>query len=135
LFGQDLFVLANKKGPLTTPAYKKALATCRSLAREQGIDAVMNKHKLDALIAPTGSPAFMIDPINGDHFIGGSSTAAAVAGYPSISVPAGFAHELPIGLSFVGRAWSEAKLIALAYAFEQKTKHRRAPKFLPTLNP
>jgi amidase len=93
----------------------------------------MARLKLDAIIAPTGSPAWPTDLLNGDHFIGASSAPAAVAGYPSITVPAGFAHGLPVGLTFIGRAWSEPRLIALAYAYEQSTKHRRAPTFPPTV--
>ena len=126
-FGQEIFVMANKKGPLTDPAYKRALATCRTRARTLGIDAVLQKHRLDAIVAPTGSPAWPTDPINGDHFLGASSTPAAVAGYPSITVPAGQAFGLPVGISFIGGAWSEARLIALAYAYEQASKHRRPP--------
>ncbi len=132
-FGQELFEMAEKKGPLTSAAYKKALATCQARARTQGIDAVMLKYRLDALVAPTGSPAWPIDLINGDHFMGASSTPAAVAGYPSITVPAGDVHGLPVGMSFIGRAWSEPRLIELAYAYEQATRHRQPPKFLPTL--
>lgn len=93
----------------------------------------MDKHRLDAIVAPTGSPAWPTDLINGDHFSGASSTAAAVAGYPNISVPAGYVHGLPVGISFMGRAWSEPKLIGIAYGYEQATKHRRPPKFVPTL--
>jgi amidase len=132
-FGQDLFIAAQRKGPLSSPAYKKALATCRRRARTRGIDAVMARHRLDALIAPTTSPAWPIDLINGDHFTGASSTPAAVAGYPSITVPVGAMHGLPLGMAFIGRAWSESKLIGLAYAFEQATKVRRAPTFVPTV--
>jgi len=126
-FGQELLIRAQKKGPLTSPAYRTARAACRSLAREQGIDFVLKQHRLDAIVAPTGSPAWTTDLVNGDHFTGASSTPAAVAGYPSIAVPAGQAFGLPVGISFIGTAWSEPKLIALAYAYEQATKHRRAP--------
>jgi amidase len=132
-FGQELFVRAQKKGPLTSPAYLTAKATCRSLARTQGIDLVMRRYRLDAIVAPTGSPAWTTDPINGDHFTGASSTAAAVAGYPSITVPAGQAFGLPVGISFIGRANAESRLIALAYAYEQATKHRRAPSLRATV--
>jgi amidase len=131
-FGQELFLLAQEKGPLTEQAYLDALATSRSLSREQGIDAVMAQHNLDALIAATGGPAWPTDLINGDHFLGASSTPAAMAGYPLISVPAGYAFGLPVGLTFMGRAYSEPTLIRLAYAFEQATNVRRAPQFLPT---
>ncbi|HEX5476013.1 MAG TPA: amidase [Vicinamibacterales bacterium] len=130
-FGQELFIAAEKRGPLTSPTYRRALATCRVRARTQGIDAVMQQHRLDALVAPTGGPAWTTDLINGDHFTGASSTPAAVAGYPSITVPAGDVFGLPVGLSFIGRAWSEPKLIALAYAYEQATRHRQPPQFKP----
>jgi amidase len=132
-FGQELFLEAQKKGPLTSPPYRKALGRCRRLSRELGIDAVMKRHRLDALVAPTGSPAWPTDLVNGDHFTGGSSTPAAVAGYPSVSVPMGIVRGLPVNLSFFGRAWSEPTLIRIAYAFEQATKHRRPPGFRPTL--
>lgn len=128
-FGQELFESAQKKGPLTAPAYRTALARCRTLSRTQGIDLVMGQHRLDALVAPTGGPAWTTDLINGDHFTGASSTPAAVSGYPSITVPAGDVHGLPVGISLIGAAWSEPKLIALAYAYEQATKHRFAPAF------
>ena len=132
-FEQELLIRAEKKGPLTSPAYRKALATCRARSRTLGIDAVMTKFRLDAIIAPTGSPAWPIDLINGDHFLGASSTPAAVAGYPSIAVPAGFVRGLPIGVSFIGRAWSEPTLISLAYSYEQATKHRKPPTFAQTV--
>jgi amidase len=132
-FGQELFLQAEKKGPLSSAAYLKALRKCRRLSRDLGIDAVMSKHRLDALVAPTGNPAWPTDLINGDHFTGGSSTPAAVAGYPSVSVPMGFASGLPVNLSFFGRAWSEPTLIRIAYAYEQASKHRRPPRFLSTV--
>ena len=132
-FGQELFLRAEEKGPLTTREYLDALSTCRGLARDGGIDAVMAAHRLDAIVAPTLGPAWPTDLLNGDHFLGASATPAAVAGYPSITVPAGYVGELPIGMAFIGRAWSEARLISLAYAYEQATKHRRAPRFLQTI--
>jgi len=132
-FGQELFLSSQKKGPLTSPAYRAAKTKCRRLAGAQGIDLVLRRHHLDAIVAPTGSPAWTTDHLNGDHFTGASSTPAAVAGYPSITVPAGQASGLPVGLSFIGSAWSEPKLIALAYAYEQATRHRRPPLFLPRL--
>ncbi len=107
--------------------------TCQALSRTKGLDAALAAHKLDALIAPTLSPAWPIDHVNGDHFLGASSTPAAVAGYPSITVPAGFVRGLPVGISFIGKPWSEARLIALAYAYEQATRHRRPPQFMPTV--
>jgi len=131
-FGQEIFERAEKKGPLTTQAYRVALAKGRRLARAQGIDAVLAKHRLQAIVAPAGGPAWTTDLVNGDHFSGGSSTPAAVAGYPNITVPAGFVHGLPVGISFFASAYSEATLIKLAYAFEQATKARRKPQFLPT---
>jgi amidase len=132
-FGQDLLLKAQAKGPLTDKEYLDALAANHRLAREQGIDGVMDKHHLDALIAPTGGPAWLTDLANGDHFTGGSSNAAAVAGYPNINVPAGFVFGLPVGISFFGRAWSEPVLVKIAYAFEQLTKARKPPQFLPTM--
>jgi amidase len=131
-FGQDLMIKAEAKGPLTTRAYRLALAKNHRLARAEGIDATVARHRLDALIAPTGGPVWPTDLINGDHFTGGYSSPSAVAGYPHITVPAGFVHGLPVGLSFFGPAWSEPTLIKFAYAFEQATRLRRPPKFLPT---
>jgi amidase len=133
-FGQELFTKAEAKGPLTDPAYLKALRSSKLLSQAQGIDAVMTKNRLDALVAPTGGPAWTTDLINGDHFTGGSSTPAAVAGYPNVQVPAGYVYGLPVGVSFFGRAFTEAKLIRIAYAYEQATKHRRAPRLLPEAN-
>ncbi|MCJ7588486.1 MAG: amidase family protein, partial [Candidatus Aminicenantes bacterium] len=131
-FGQELFLQAEAKGPLTDKAYRNALAKNLRLTRTEGIDALMGKHKLDALLAPTGGPAWTTDLVNGDHYSGGGcSTPPAVSGYPHITVPAGFVFGLPIGLSFFGRAWSEPILIKLAFAFEQATKARRPPKFPP----
>jgi amidase len=126
-FGQELFEKAAEKGPLTDPAYLEALVTCRRLSRDEGIDAVMDEHRLDALVAPSNAPAWRTDYANGDHYVGGNSTPAAVAGYPSLTVPMGFAFDLPIGISFMGRAWCEGTLIRLASAFEHATSHRRSP--------
>jgi amidase len=123
---------APAKGPLSTPAYRRTLGEVRRLARQQGIDLVMDRHRLDALVAPTTGPAILTDLVNGDQGGGGSSTLAAVAGYPHITVPAGQVCGLPVGLSFMGRAFSEPTLIRLAYAFEQATHHRRPPRLLQT---
>jgi amidase len=131
-FGQDTMEKAQKKGPLSEKAYVKALEKCHKLSREKGLDAVMGRHRLDAIVAPTGSPPWLTDLVNGDHFLGASSTPAAVSGYPSITVPAGYAFGLPVGITFIGRPWGEGSLIRLAYAFEQATKVRRPPGFLPT---
>jgi len=133
-FKQEIFVTSAKKGPLTTKEYLDARALCLKLTREEGIDAAMKKDKLDAIIAPSNAPTWMTDWVNGDcgsNYIS-SSSLAAIAGYPSITVPAGFLHELPIGLSFIGMPYTEHVLIRLAYAFEQMTKARRKPKFLVT---
>jgi amidase len=132
-FGHEVFLEAEAKGPLTDKAYRKALARNLRLSRKQGIDAVLRKHKLDALVAPTGGPAWPIDLINGDHFSGGCSTPAAVAGYPHVTVPAGFVFGLPVGVSFFGTAYSEPALIRMAYAFELATRHRKPPRFLETV--
>jgi amidase len=134
-FGQDLFLKAQAKGPLTEKEYVDALAKNHQLARAEGIDAVMEKGQLDAIVAPTGGPAWITDLVTGDHFSGGSSNAAAVAGYPNINVTAGSISGLPVGISFFGRAWSEPTLIKLAYSFEQATKARKSPRFLPTIGP
>jgi amidase len=128
-----LFIRAEAKGPLTAPEYLKALSECRRLARDQGIDAVMTKHQLDAIVVPALGPAWPTDLVNGDHITGSGTTPAAVAGYPSITVPAGWVGELPVGILFMGRAWSEARLIGLAFAYEQASKHRKPPRFLPTV--
>lgn len=131
-FGQELFIRAEAKGPLTSKEYLNALAKNHRLSREKGIDGVMKKYKLDALVAPTDGPAWMTDLVCGDHFLGGSSNLAAVAGYPSVTVPAGFIFGLPVGISFFGRAWSEPTLIKLAFAYEQATKVRKPPTYVST---
>ena len=132
-FGQEIFLAAQEKGPLTDKAYLDAVEKCRRCSRVEGIDAVMDRHKLDALVAPSGGPAGKTDLVYGDRDVGGSSSPAAVAGYPNITVPAGTVMGLPLGISFFGRPWSEPTLLKLAYAFEQLTKARRAPQFLPTV--
>ena len=132
-FGQEFFELAQLAGPITSPEYLDAVKQCRVFSQTQGIDRLLSEQKLDALVMLTSGPAWVSDLINGDHLTEGSSTPAAVAGYPSISVPAGFVFGLPVGISFVGDAWSEARLIKLAYAFEQATKVRRPPSFAPSV--
>ncbi len=127
-FGQDIFIDAETKGPLTDAAYIEALETSKRIA-QSGINDLIDEHQLDALIAPSNGPAWMIDPVNGDSFGIGSSSLAAVSGYPSITVPAGYVAGLPIGLSFMGKAWNEKQLIEIAYAFEETTKARHAPEF------
>jgi amidase len=129
-FGQDLFIRAQAKGPLTDEQYLTALKKSKRLARDEGIDAVMTRHNLDALVAPTNGPAWPTDYVHGDHFVTGSAMGPAIAGYPSITVPCGYVDGLPVGISFSGRAWSEPTLIRIAFAYEQATKHRRAPEFL-----
>ncbi|GCE12727.1 amidase [Tengunoibacter tsumagoiensis] len=132
-FGQEHFLQAQETGDLNDPDYLAALAENHRLSRQEGIDKVMNDYQLDALVMPTVSPAWTIDLVNGDHYTGSSSQPAALAGYPAITVPAGYSHGLPVGITFMGRAYSEPTLIRLAYAFEQSTLQRRAPQFLPTI--
>jgi amidase len=129
-FGQEIFEEAQKKGDLTEKGYLDALAESKKLSQKEGIDAEMKKHNFDVIIAPTNGPAWTIDWVNGDHYGGGSSSPAAIAGYPSVTVPAGFVHGLPVGVSFFGKAWSEPKLLKYAFAFEQATKHRKTPEFI-----
>ena len=131
-FGQETMVQSQARGPLTAPEYQKALATCRRMSRTEGIDHTITKYRLDALVAPTGGPPWLTDLVDGDYGQGGSTSPAAVAGYPSITVPCGYAFGLPVGISFFGRAYSEAKLIGLAYAFEQAAPARKAPRFKAT---
>ncbi len=131
-FGQEIFLQAEKKGPLTDKAYREALEKDLRLTRREGIDRTMDRHRLDAFAAPTSGPASLIDLVNGDYGAGGCSTFPAVAGYPHVTVPAGFAFGLPVGISFFGRAWSDATLIRIAYAYEQATRQRRPPRFLAT---
>ncbi len=131
-FNQKILELANNKGDLSSADYKKALEKMLKATRENGIDRMINSNDLDALIAPTGSPAWKTDLILGDHFVGGSSSLAAISGYPAITVPMGFIDNLPVGITFFGRAWSEPVLLEIAYSYEQVTKHRKAPKYLVT---
>jgi amidase len=132
-FGQDIFLKSEQKGPLTSKEYLDALALNQKLTRAEGIDFIMDKFKLDALVAPTAGPAWLTDLINGDHAAGGSSSAAAVAGYPNINVTGGYLWGLPVGISFFGRAWSEPTLLKIAYSFEQLTKARQKPSFLAAI--
>src|SRR5438046_5127857 len=125
-FGQEIMIQAQAKGPLTEKKYRGELAKNLKMSRTEGIDATMSKYKLDAIVAPTGGPAWPTDLLNGDRFTGGSSTPAAVAGYPNINVPAGFSHNLPIGISFFGRPYSEPVLIRIAYAYDKASMDRMA---------
>jgi amidase len=129
-FDQGILIEAEKKGDLNSAEYKKALAAMNKATREDGIDKVMNTYKLDAIMAPTGSPAWKTDLILGDHFVGGSSSLAAISGYPAITVPMGFVENLPVGVTFFGKAWNEPVLLEIAYGYEQGTKHRKAPKYI-----
>ena len=128
-FGQEIFLQAEATEGVEDDAYAEALATSKRLAREEGIDALVEEHRLDTIVAPTGGPAWVTDLINGDHFSGGSSSLAAVAGYPNVTVPMGFVHGMPVGLSFFGPAWSEASLLEICFDFEQRTGHRRPPTY------
>ncbi len=132
-FEQEIMLMAEKKGPLTDKPYLEALEKCRRLSRTEGIDAAVQRHKVQAIVAPSAGPSWLTDCVNGDHDTGGCTTPAAVAGYPHITVPAGLVHGLPVGLSFFGPAWSEPALLKFAYAFEQAGKGRRPPRFLPTV--
>ena len=131
-FGQEIFEMAAKKSSLASGSYRKALASCRMLARTQGLDATFAKHRLDALVAPTQGPPALIDLVNGDPSGASSTSPSAVAGYPAITVPMGYAHGLPLGITFMGNAWGEPMLFRLAYAYEQASKARVAPRFLST---
>jgi amidase len=129
-FDQNLLEQADQKGDLNSTEYKKALATMTKATRDDGIDKVMNTYRLDAIMAPTGSPAWKTDMLLGDHFVGGSSSLAAISGYPAITVPMGFIDDLPVGVTFFGRAWNESILLEIAYSYEQGTKHRKTPKYI-----
>jgi len=135
LFGQETMLAAQKRGPLSSPVYRKALARCHRVARAQGIDLVVRQHRLDAVICPTSTPQRQIDFVDGDGGGADCTTPAAVAGYPHVTVPMGYVLGVPVGLSFFGRAWTEPVLIKAAYAYEQASKARRAPQFLPTVVP
>jgi amidase len=133
-FGQERMLQAQEKGPLTEAEYKKALEDARRFSRDEGIDATLQKHKLDAIVAPSGGPAWLIDWVCGDNHGGGSSSPAAVSGYPSITVPAGYIHGLPVGISFMASAYQEPTLLKLAYPFEQGTQIRQTPQYLPSVD-
>jgi amidase len=128
-FDQSILEQAEKKGDLNSVEYKKALATMLKATREDGIDKVLSGNNLDAIVSPTGSPAWKTDLLLGDHFVGGSSSLAAISGYPAITVPMGFVDELPVGITFYAKAWDEPVLLEIAYSYEQYTKHRKAPKY------
>jgi len=132
-FAQEMFALAVEKGPLTEPAYVEALATCGRLSREEGLDAVLAKHTLDAIVAPSGSPAWLTDHVNGDHYVGGNTSPAAISGYPSVTVPMGSVSGLPVGLSFISGPRREPALLGFAFAFERATEHRGVPRLLQTV--
>jgi amidase len=131
-FDQKILEMAEKKGSLDEKEYREALEKMLKATRAEGIDKVMDSGKLDAIMAPTGSPAWKTDLLLGDHFTGGSSSLAAISGYPAITVPVGFVDNLPVGVTFFGRAWSEGPLLEIAYSYEQGTKHRKAPEYLVT---
>ncbi len=133
LYGQDLFLQAEAKGPLEEPAYRKARELAWQLTREEGLARLLQQHQLDAIVSPTNGPGWVIDPVCGDHFSGGSAFPAAVAGFPHVTVPAGFVHQMPVGLSFYSGPHTEERLLSLAHHYERTTNHRRPPKFLPTL--
>jgi amidase len=133
-FGQERLIISEKTASLEAAEYRKAVETIQRLTRAEGIDKVMNQHRLDAIVAPTTGPAWLTDHVVGDRFDGGSSAGpAAIAGYPDITVPMGFVSGLPVGISFFGRAWSEPVLLRIAYAYEQATKRRQPPRFVATL--
>ena len=132
-FGQEIFYESQKRGSLSNPQYADALKKTQTMAREKGIDRIIAQYNLDAIMVPTGTPAWTTDLVNGDHYMGGSSSPAACSGYPAITVPAGYIHGLPVGITFIGKAWCEDVLLKLAYAFENATKVRKAPGFLPSL--
>jgi amidase len=131
-FDQGILEMAEKKGDLNSTEYKKSLEKMLRATREDGVDKLMNTYKLDAIMAPTGSQAWKTDLLLGDHYVGGSSSLAAISGYPAITLPMGFIDNLPVGITFFGRAWSEPVLIEIAYSYEQGTKHRKVPKYLLT---
>ncbi len=135
LFGQETMVSSQKRGPLTSPVYRRALARCHRVARTQGIDLVVTRHRLDAIVCPSSTPQRQIDFVNGDGGSVDCTTPAAVAGYPHVTVPMGYVLGVPVGLSFFTRAWREPVLIKAAYAYEQASRMRRTPQFLPTVVP